>query len=65
MNRASGSIGVRSTAGGTPGTRIPKLRDKTEPSDGQSPGGKPDLRLEVHTMSGDIHVGRVAVNAYT
>jgi hypothetical protein len=24
-----------------------------------------DLRLEVHTMSGDIHVGRVAVNAYT
>jgi hypothetical protein len=41
MNRASASTGVRSTQAGTPGTRVPSIRDSTEPSDGQSPGGKP------------------------
>jgi hypothetical protein len=37
----SGSMGVRSTAGGTPGTRGPNFRDNTDPNDGQSPGGNP------------------------
>ena len=41
MKRASASTGVRSTHGGTPGTRGPSFRDSTAPSDGQSPGGNP------------------------
>src|SRR5262249_22498300 len=41
IKRASASTGVRSTHGGTPATRVPSFLERTDPSDGQSPGGKP------------------------
>ena len=46
MKRASASTGVRSTHGGTPGTRAPNFLESTDPSDGQSPGGNPGTRGE-------------------